>query len=187
MRDPEDIHDEWLVLRCQDGDAAALAELVERWQPRLWRHAMRLTNDREAASDVVQHGWLAIIHGLGRLNDAARFRRWAYQIVTHKCADWVRGRQRERVQSSVLTVDVAESSIDQRANVDVQGADDVAALRSALKLMSFDRRATLSMFYLDEMSLNEIAEALSLPIGTVKSRLHYARQELKSILERTSK
>ena len=49
MRDPEDIHDEWLVLRCQDGDAAALAELVERWQPRLWRHAMRLTDDRDAA------------------------------------------------------------------------------------------------------------------------------------------
>jgi RNA polymerase sigma-70 factor (ECF subfamily) len=82
MRDPEDIHDEWLVLRCQEGDAAALTELVERWQPRLWRQAMRLTDNSDAAGDVVQQAWVAIIRGLGRLSDAACFRRWAYQIVT---------------------------------------------------------------------------------------------------------
>ena len=63
-------------------------------------------------------------------------------------------------------------------------ADEVATLRAAIGRLSSDRRATLSMFYLDEMSLAEIAEALALPIGTVKSRLHYARQELKAILEK---
>jgi RNA polymerase sigma-70 factor (ECF subfamily) len=182
MRDPEDIHDQWLVLRCQEGDAAALVELVERWQPRLWRHAMRLAGDRDAANDVVQQAWVAIIRGLGRLNDAARFRRWAYQIVTYKCADWIRERQRERATVTELA-SAKDDSVSPPQNVD-DAADEVATLRAAIGRLSPDRRVALSMFYLDEMSLAEIAEALALPIGTVKSRLHYARQELKTILER---
>jgi RNA polymerase sigma factor (sigma-70 family) len=184
MRDPEDIHDEWLVLRCQDGDAAALSELVERWQPRLWRQAMRLTDDRDAAGDVVQQAWVAIIRSLGKLDDAACFRRWAYQIVTYKSADWVRQRQRERAQTSALANEAAQHATDEGGAGDADQADDVEMLRKALKQISPDRRTALSMFYLEQMSLAEIAHALSLPLGTVKSRLHYAKQELKTILER---
>jgi RNA polymerase sigma factor (sigma-70 family) len=184
MRDPEDIHDEWLVLRCQDGDAAALAELVERWQPRLLRHAHRLTGTPDGAGDVVQQAWIAIIRGLDRLSDAARFRRWAYQIVTYKCADWVRERQRERAQSSELADEPALQATHENEAANSDRADDIAVLRSTLQQISPDRRAALSMFYLEQMSLSEIAEALSLPLGTVKSRLHYAKQELKAALER---
>lgn len=187
MRDPEDIHDEWLVLRCQDGDAAALAELVERWQPRLWRQAMRLTDNTDAANDVVQQAWVAIIRGLGRLSDAACFRRWAYQIVTYKSADWVRERQRERAQTNALAADPVAQPSQEHSARDGDYADDVAVLREALKRISPDRRTALAMFYLEQMSLAEIAHALSLPLGTVKSRIHYAKQELKSILERTKR
>jgi RNA polymerase sigma-70 factor (ECF subfamily) len=181
MRDPEDIHDEWLVLQCQDGDSAALAELVDRWQPRLWRLAMRLTADRHAASDAVQQAWMAIIRGLARLNDAACFRRWAYQIVTYKCADWVRARQRERAQMSALAAQPTE-----QPSLAADATDDVEMLREALKQLSPERRMALSMFYVEQMPLAEIAHVLSLPVGTVKSRLHYAKQELKKILERNT-
>ncbi len=179
MKDPEDIHDEWLVLRCQDGDSAALAELIDRWQPRLWRQAMRLTADRDAANDTVQQAWIAIIRGLARLNDAACFRRWAYQIVTYKCADWVRQRQRERAQTGAL-----DSKPDEQPSPAADATDDVELLREALKQLSPERRMVLSMFYVEKMPLAEIAHVLSLPVGTVKSRLHYAKQELKTILER---
>jgi RNA polymerase sigma-70 factor (ECF subfamily) len=179
MREPDDIYDEWLVLRSQEGDAAALAELVERWQPRLWRHAMRLSGMPEAANDIVQQSWLAIIHGLRRLDDAARFRRWAYRIVSNKCADWIRERQRQRATTSALDCELSEPEDSVGATI----VDDAAALRSALGRLSSGHRAALSMFYVEEMSLAEIAEALSLPLGTVKSRLHYARQELKTILK----
>jgi RNA polymerase sigma factor (sigma-70 family) len=64
-------------------------------------------------------------------------------------------------------------------------ADEVELLRKAIKQLSPERYAALAMFYLERMSLAEIAEALSLPLGTVKSRLHYAKQELKKILEGT--
>jgi RNA polymerase sigma-70 factor (ECF subfamily) len=179
MRTPDDIRDEWLVLRCQTGDTAALAELVERWHPRLLRHAQRLTGLPDAAGDVVQSVWVAILGSLKHLDDPACFRRWAYQIATHKCADWVRERQGDRVSSIPLAAElIEEKSTDERSQ------DDIAMLSGALKQLPPDHKAILSMFYLDDMPLAEIAESLSLPMGTVKSRLHYARLKLKKYLER---
>jgi RNA polymerase sigma factor (sigma-70 family) len=184
MTTPDDIHDQWLVLRCQDGDAAALAELVERWQPRLLRHAWRLTGTVDAAADVAQIAWIAIIRGLSKLNDPACFRRWAYRIVGNKSADWVRARQRERAQAGPLTLDPADprDSDGQREN----RQDDVAILRTAMKQLAPEQRTVLSMFYHEEMPLAEIAQTLALPLGTVKSRLHYARLALKEVLERSN-
>jgi RNA polymerase sigma-70 factor (ECF subfamily) len=178
MRSPDDVHDEWLVLRCQSGDAEALAELVARWQPRLVRHAARLTGRKDAANDVVQVTWMAIIRGLNGLDDPACFRRWAYRITGNKCADWVRARQRDREHAAPLALE----PIDRQRSAD-DPSDDVARLRDAMKQLSPDHRTVISLFYLDEMPLAEIAQVLSLPIGTVKSRLHYARRELQTVLK----
>ncbi len=82
--------DELLVLRCQDGDGGAMDELVRRWHGRLLRHAWHLTRREDAASDVTQDAWVGIVRGIRRLSDPAMFRVWAYRIVTHKCADWMR-------------------------------------------------------------------------------------------------
>ena len=182
MRSPDDIHDEWLVIRCQDGDAAALGELVERWQLRLMRHALRLTGRADAAADVVQTTWIAIIRGLGGLNDAACFRRWAYRIVGNKSADWVRARQRDRAQAGPLATEPADLQSSDHPPHDSE--DEIVVLRAAMKELSPEQRTILSMVYLEEMMLAEIAQALALPLGTVKSRLHYARLALKEILER---
>lgn len=180
MRTTDDIYDEWLVLRCQDGDAAALAELVGRWQPRILRQAMRLTADRDGACDVAQAAWLAIIHGLNSLNDPSCFRRWAYRIVGFKSADWIRARQRNRTLGGSLPTEQA----DRRAvKLAPSEQDGIAALRFAMAKLHPNQKAILSMFYLEEMPLAEIAHALTMPLGTVKSRLHYARLALKDILE----
>lgn len=181
MRTPDDIYDELLVLRCQDGDAEALVELVQRWRPKLMRLAMRLTGLPDAAEEVVQSSWLAILRGLTRLDDPARFRRWAYRIATNKCADWVRERQRDRKNTLPLT----QEPVDQKETSEV-AADEAAALAQALKQLPPEHKTILSMFYLDEMTLAEIADALGLPLGTVKSRLHYARLKLKQQFERNS-
>lgn len=180
MRTPEDIHDEWLVLRCQEGNEAALSEIVAKWQPRLLRHALRLTANREAAAEVSQAAWLAIIRGLNRLHDPACFRRWAYRIVEFKSADWIRKRQQDRALAGSLTIEPTDYRVTNNAQ-----SDDVAAIRLAMTRLSTDQRAILSMFYLEEMPLTEIAEATSLPLGTIKSRLHYARQALKDALTRS--
>jgi RNA polymerase sigma-70 factor (ECF subfamily) len=179
MRTPDDIHDEWLVLRCQEGDASALTELVDRWQPRLLRFAVRSTGEADEAADVVQAAWLAILPGLNKLGDPACFRRWAYQIVTHKCADWVRARQQGRARNVPLATDPSEP----KRSPD-ESHDEVAMVRTALRQLPLERRTILAMFYVDGMTVAEIAEALAAPVGTVKSRLHYARIELKELLER---
>lgn len=178
MRTPDDVYDELLVIRCQDGDREALAELVERWQPRLLRHAMRLTGHADTAGEVAQEAWVAIVRGVRRLDDPAAFRDWAYHIVAHKCADWVRRRQRSRAVAVPLITEPAEPAGAE------DPSDDVAAVRTALKLLPNQQKAILAMFYLDGMPVRLIAEVLSLPEGTVKSRLYHARNRLKEVLER---
>jgi len=177
MRTPDDIQDEWLVLRCQDGNSAALSELVAKWQPRILRHAMRLTANRDAAADVSQAAWLAIIRGIDRLNDPACFRRWAYRIVAFKSADWIRNRQQDRTFANPIATDPTDYRKTNNAP-----DDDIVAIRLAMSRLTTDQRTVLSMFYLEDMPLVEIAEAMSLPLGTIKSRLHYARQALKDTL-----
>ncbi|NLX94904.1 MAG: RNA polymerase sigma factor [Rhodopirellula sp.] len=179
MRTPDDIHDELLVIRCQDGDREALAELVDRWQPKLLRQAMRLTGTADSAADVIQETWVAIVRGIRRLDDPAAFRDWAYRILTHKSADWVRDRQRRRATGRPLAVEPVET-----APATEDSSDDVTALRNAIKLRPNQQKTILGMFYLDGMPVRLIAEVLSLPEGTVKSRLYHARCHLKEVLER---
>jgi RNA polymerase sigma-70 factor (ECF subfamily) len=179
MRTPDDVYDEWLVTCCQSGDERAWGELVSRWQERLLRHAARLTGEADSAADVMQDAWVAILRGLRRLDDPACFRRWAYLIVTHKCADAIRERQQNRAALNALAAEPQDS---RPAEDDSQ--DDIARLRAALRQLPAEVRTLLAMCYLDGLSLREIAVSLALPEGTVKSRLYYARQELKQLLER---
>ncbi len=179
LRSAHDIQDELLVYRCQDGEADALRELVERWHGRLFAHAFRLTGQREEAADAVQDAWLAIVRGIRRLDDPARFRSWAYRIVTYKAIDRVRRAQRQRKTLRVA----AESSEVERIESRAEQTDEMDALRAGLSELSGDRRAILTMFYLESMPMSEIAVALGIPVGTVKSRLHHARLTLKETLE----
>lgn len=184
MVNSDDIYDQLLVIRCQEGSREALAELVERWQTRLYRQALRMVEQPSEAEELVQVAWLAIVRGINRLQDPACFRRWAYQIVTNKSADWVRKRQQDRSRTASEQTEIADPHSDgKQAGNDPQ--DEIGLLRGALREMPTDKRALLSMFYLEGMSLKELSTALSLPVGTVKSRLHYAREQLKEKLERS--
>lgn len=179
-RTPERIRDEWLVLRAQDGDRDAITELIARWQPKLLAHATRLTGRHDAAADVVQESWMAMVKGLRRLDDPACFPRWAYQIVTRRSTDWIREQARRRKLSEVASV-TAPTQTEASA-----GNDDVEALRHAIRQLPPEQRTLLVMHYLDGLSIAEIAEALSIPPGTVKSRLYAIRGQLKGLLEEKS-
>ncbi|MFQ5490305.1 MAG: RNA polymerase sigma factor [Phycisphaerae bacterium] len=181
-RTHRDIQDELLVLQCQQGDAAALKTLISRWQPRLARLAWRLTADREAARDVVQDAWLAIVRGLRRLDDPARFRSWAYRIVNNKCADWTRRRVVQRSVARDLQNAAVTKAADQTGKTDSTG--EVASMRQALKRLPDEQRSILSLHYLDGMGVADIARVLDVPVGTVKSRLYHARNRLKQAMER---
>jgi RNA polymerase sigma-70 factor (ECF subfamily) len=178
MNQKERINDELLVIRAQEGAVEALAELVERWQDRLWRLAWRLTDDEQAAWDVLQEAWIVISRRIGRLGDPAAFPAWAYRITSNKSRDWIRRRQRMRRADEAYGERWREvengGNHTERQHVD---------LREALADLPGCDRAILSLRYEDGFSTAEITEILGIPPGTVKSRLHYARQRLRRFLE----
>lgn len=166
--------DELLVMDCQDGSRQAMELLVSRWQERLWRYALRLTGRPEAAWDVTQESWLAIVRGISRLNDPARFAPWAYRIVTNKANDWIRRSIETRRVPPDFEAQAGRSGEQEAAIV----ADD---LQSVLPRLSNASRTVLTLHYLEGFGLADIAGILHVPQGTVKSRLHAARNELKTL------
>lgn len=180
-RTHEDVHDELLVLRCQDGDREALKELIDRWQPKLVRLAWRLTREPEAARDIVQDAWFSIVRGIGRLSDPASFRTWAYRIVNNKCADWLR----RRVVRRNAATDLARAAEERQTTEAESDREEVDELRAALRSLPDEQQAILSLHYLDGLGIAEIASVLGIPSGTVKSRLFHARATLRATLERT--
>jgi RNA polymerase sigma-70 factor (ECF subfamily) len=177
-RDAEQVYDELLVLRCVEGEEAAFTELVGRWQGRLFGHALGLLGRPDAAVDAVQETWLALVRELPRLRDPASFGGFAHRILARRCAD--RGRRQARERRLVTRLDVAVAS---SAPPTAERQSDAARLREALARMPSDRRVLLALHYLHEVPIADIAATLHVPRGTVKSRLHEARAELKRALE----
>jgi RNA polymerase sigma-70 factor (ECF subfamily) len=177
----ERIYDELLVLRSQDGDRQALDELVGRWQGRFVRAASRFTGgDRDAAQDAVQEAWMAIVRTLGRLDDPARFGPWAHRIVRNKAIDSVRGRgRRQRMAADLAGMPAAAEP----GSAGAAERPERHALVEALRGLPPKQRVLLSLFYQEGFSIGEIAGILEVPAGTVKTRLHRARNQLKQVLE----
>jgi RNA polymerase sigma-70 factor (ECF subfamily) len=171
------VREQWLVLRCQGGDASAFEELILYFHPRLLRHARYLTGSEDVAMDVVQETWMAVVRGIDRLGDPALFRPWAYRIATNKCADRLRAAGRERQAIRDRPAHSAPESL--------VLSDNEELIQMAMAMLAADQRSILSLRYLEDMSTRQIAQVLSIPEGTVKSRLHAARNQLKTRLERS--
>jgi RNA polymerase sigma factor (sigma-70 family) len=177
-RDTETVLDEYLVMLAQGGSSDAFRRLAQRWTPRLHRHARRVLLDSDAAVDAVQDAWLAIARGLKALQDPGRFPAWAIAITTRRCVDEIRRRQRQRLLAEAATG--AREAGGQATAVDPDRTIDLAA---ALDWLAPDQRVLVSLFYGEGLSVEEIAHALHVPPGTVKSRLHAARHSLKTLME----
>jgi RNA polymerase sigma-70 factor (ECF subfamily) len=168
--------DEYLVVQSQLGHADAFGHLVNRWQPKLLRHARCFTRNGEAAKDVAQESWMAILRGLHSLHDPARFRAWAFRIVANKARDWVRKEEARRRATGRVAAEPASGGA-------AATGGSVERVRVALAELEPSQRCVLTWFYLEEMTVAEIAEALGVPAGTVKSRLFYARDALRARLK----
>jgi RNA polymerase sigma-70 factor (ECF subfamily) len=168
--------DALLVLRAQSGDREAMRVLVGRWDARLRTHAAHLLGDRHAGADAAQEAWLSIVRRIGRLRDPERFGPWAMRIVTNKCRD---ARRRRRART--------DAALDARAgeeNPSRAGDTDLEGVRGALRALPPDQRALLSLRYAARLPLSGISVAMGLPVGTVKSRLHAARDAVRVFIDR---
>jgi len=182
-RTAEIIYSELLVIKCQDGDDLAFRELYDIWAPRFLRHISRLLTSSEAAIDPHQEGWLAISKNIKKLRDPATFPAWGYRIMTSKTRNW----QRKQITSEKTAQNYAvKSPADGEHAKTAQQEDDVDLVRKSMASISEDKRLIITLFYYEGLSIQEIAQALDIVEGTVKSRLYHARQEIKHIIERNS-
>jgi RNA polymerase sigma-70 factor, ECF subfamily len=175
--EPDRVLDQYLVSLSQGGSRDAFERLARRWTPRLLRFAARTVGNPELARDIVQETWMGAIRGLHTVADPASFPAWIYGIAHRKCIDSIRTHQRLRKLTARVQQDtsVAESA---NAELDTPAAAlDVAA---ALAHLSDEQRSVVNLFYGEDLSVAEIAAVLSVPIGTVKSRLFHAREFLKN-------
>ncbi len=178
MRKSRDqLYNEQLVLKCQQGSKDAFEELVERWQKRLWHYALQLTGSESAAWDVVQDAWFAIIRGLSKLQDAAVFPRWAFRIANNKCADWLRKQHLQSRLNNEL-IKQAKNEPDRKQN----SSEDAESLRASIAKLPPDRRALLTLRYHEGFDMGQIAEILDIAEGTVKSRLHRMLERLRRLI-----
>lgn len=175
-----DIEDALLLTRARGGDADAFTDFVLRWQDRLRSHAERLTGHPAAADDVLQETWIAALKGLGRLSDVEAFRAWIYRILSRKATDWIRSRQRRRRLGRRFAAEPVASS------ADGERSDRIESLDHAIKRLSPPLRHVVLLHYVEEFSVEEVADVLGIPRGTVKSRLHNARKQLRALIEEQS-
>ena len=180
QRDTERILDEYLAAAARTGDRAAWERLVARWQPRLLRHAWRLTGHPDLARDMAQEAWVEILRGLRRLDDVTAFPAWAFRIVTRRCARAIRGRQFERIHFVEVEL---EAMLPGEQDAAGERASELAVVRAEMQALPAPQRAALSLFYLEDLSVAEISVALDVPPGTVKTRLMHARRKIRARLE----
>lgn len=168
--------DEYLVVCARLGDRVAFGRLAVRWQKKLLVHAWRLLRDEESARDAVQEAWAEIVRSISRLQDERAFASWAFRIVTRRCAKQIRRRQRgRRLSEAVAAGDLTE---DDRHERDVH-EHDLDLVRREVRALPPAQQAAVALFYLEEMSVAEVAIALDEPVGTIKTRLMHARRKLR--------
>jgi RNA polymerase sigma-70 factor (ECF subfamily) len=171
------IRDEWLALRCQTNEPGAYEELIAAMEQPLLYYAIRLTGNRDTALDVLQETWIRALRGIPKLKDPGSIRPWLYAVVHGIAVDDVRRKiVRERVAGEHVRLEASDG--DEAAF----GPEDAAAIHQALDELDPRHREVLTLHFLEEFSVSEIAGVIGCPEGTVKSRLHHAKKIMRTIL-----
>lgn len=170
-----------LLARCRQGDPNAFEDLVRRYQNRVFAVALRMLGDRAEAEDLCQEVFLKVFRSLGGYRGEAKFSTWLYSIVSHECLNrlraWRPPRQARATDREGEAPALADPSPD--AATQLERRELAERLEEEIGRLRPEHRAILILRDLQGLSYEEIAEALGLELGTVRSRLHRARAELK--------
>jgi RNA polymerase sigma-70 factor (ECF subfamily) len=177
--EPDRVLDGYLVMLAQAGSREAFDRLARRWTPKLMRYATRMVGRPELARDIVQETWIGAIRGVKQLTDTTQFPAWIYSIARRKCVDSIRINQRQRRLGASVQAEVHASAATDRGG---GGSSDSLDLAEAISKLSAEQHEVVHLFYGEDLSVEEIGTVLAVPTGTVKSRLHHARESLKKFL-----
>lgn len=164
-------YDELLVTLAISGDPRAAERLAHRWHPRFLRTARRLVG-ADLAPGAVQDCWISILRGMDRLRDPARFAPWAFGILRRRCADSIRRHSADRARDGGEPGPAQDAALPEEA----------LAIARAMAALPPDQRLAAQLFFVEGLTLAEIAEVQQVPEGTAKSRLFHARRRLKAAL-----
>lgn len=177
--------DEALAVKARNGDQDAFAELVRRYQQGVVNLAYRLVGSREEALDLSQEIFLRVYENLDRFDPRRPFKPWLYRIATNYCYDFLRrqGRRRESVEE--VSFAAGEALADKHVNPEaaVLRGEVQRVVEEVIASLPARYRPAVILRYVEGMSYQEIAEALQLPLGTVKTYLHRSRELLRTALE----
>ena len=177
--DKNEIYCELLLLRSRRGDSRAFRELVEIFERRLLYYLRRLANNEQEAWDILQQVWIKVIRNIRSIKNPRKFKSWLYTVAHHTAADRISALAKERARREEFDLDEMADE-----NSDFEPFENASLVHYGLSKLSVDQREILTLFYLEEFSIADIAGILKLPDGTVKSRLRRARNALRSILIR---
>ena len=171
VHSPQDQDDGAVVARCLRGDTAAFGLLVERYERVLFSVALRMLGDAEDARDATQDAFVKVYQRLGDYNAEYRFFSWIYRILTNECLNALRARRPQQP-------DVPETSTTSGALETLELEERRQAVQNAIAALPPDYRDVLILRHFAELSYEEVADTLAIPLKTVKSRLYTARQQL---------
>lgn len=170
-----------LVARAKQGDMEAFEQLYEMHKGGVFRTVYAITGHRSIAEEILQEAYLRAYRALNTIKDDAPLSPWLYRVAMNLAYDW--GRRRQRWQSvfaelidplMMMVSTTPEQTTEERELHDL--------VHEAIEQLGFNHRVTLILYYMHDFSVEEVAEILECPPGTVKSRLYYAREQLRDEL-----
>jgi len=179
LTEKQAIYYELLVLRCRRGQKDAFQELVRAWEKRLFYYIRRLVDDEQDAWQVLQDTWLKVISNIKKLRQPRKLPGWLYEIARNTAIGHLRKKYKRQVlfepDTNVRNVEDTASNI---------AFDDAQQVHFGLAKISLNHREVLTLFFLQDLTIEEIAQVLKVPTGTVKSRLFHAKRALKAVLQK---
>jgi len=174
--------DGWLIVRIRDGDLKALGELYERYKMSVYRTALAVTHDEGVAEDILQDAFLRVYAYADRIDETVSLGPWLYRVTVNLAYSWT-SRAKRWLHSLHDMLDRWVLSTQRHPEAATVEQEWRQILLQAIDKLPPAHRIVIILHYLDGLSLKEIARVTDVPEGTVKSRLYYARERLRDILE----
>lgn len=173
-----ELSDAELIVNLRADDLTALGVLFDRYYSQIYRTANAITHDSTVAEDITQDCFLRLHRYANRIDTSLPLAPWLYRVTVNLSYTWVSRHKKRRVSLEAVVdylMSPARNAPDQLA----ESAGLQQEIRQAIRELNFNQRVVVVLHYLNGQSLEDIAEILECPVGTVKSRLYYARENLR--------
>lgn len=179
-----------IIKKCKDGNREAFNKLVEKYQSQVVNIAYGMLSDKEDAYDATQEVFIRVYKSIGSFKEKSSFSTWLYRITANICSDILRKRQK-----TTNTISINQVYDDENKEIDIKDESPMPeemaeiterqrAVRQAIRELSDEYRAVITLCDIEGMTYDEISQVLGLPSGTVKSRINRARNSLRKILSK---